>query len=217
MKLEAEKRTAGKANTLRREGRLPGVVYNKELNVSVHVEARAFDRVFRAQGTSSLIDLEVAGDTHAVLVKAVQMDKRRRLPMHVDFYAITAGQVVEVAVPIDFVGTAEGVRDQGGQLDIQRRELLISVLPREIPNEIQVDISELRIGDSIHVGDILDLLPDAAEVLDDAERTLITVVAPRVIEEETTEDLDDLEPELIGQEGDADADEDAGSDDTDED
>lgn len=216
MKLEAEKRTAGTAKSLRSEGRLPGIVYNKELNVNVHVETRAFDKIFRAQGTSSLIDLEIAGDdTHAVLVKAVQMDKRRRMPMHVDFYAITAGQVVEVSLPIDFVGTAEGVRDQGGQLDIQRRELLISVLPREIPSEIRVDISALMIGDSIHVGDILDLLPEAAEVLDDPERTLITVVAPRVAEEEVTEDLEGLEPELIGQEGDAD-DDDAGGDDADE-
>ena len=216
MKLEAEKRTAGNAGELRRKGRIPGVIYNRELNVSVHIEARAFDRVFREQGTSSLIDLDIAGDeTHPVLVKAVQMDKRRRVAMHVDFYAITAGQVVDVNVPIDFVGIATGVKDQGGLLDIQRRELFISVLPNEIPNEIQVDISHLSIGDSIHVGDIAHLLPDEAEILDDADRTLITVVAPRVLEEEL-EVEEDLEPELIGQEGDDEGDEGDGGDEDDE-
>lgn len=199
MKLEAQKRTPGKPNTLRKEGRLPGMVYNKELNVPVSVELRAFDKTFRSQGTSSIIDLEVDGESHEVLVKAVQMNKRRREPIHVDFYAVTAGQMVDVHVPIEFVGKAVGAKE-GGQLDVQRREVYINVLPRLIPQSIEVDISDLAIGDAIHISDIAEKLPAEAEILDELERTIITVLPPRLVEEETTEEVEVLEPEVIGRE-----------------
>ena len=199
MKLEAQKRTPGKPAALRSEGRLPGVVYNKGLNVPISVVTRAFDRVFRAQGVSSVIDLEVDGKTHEVLVKAVQMDKRRREPLHVDFYAVTAGQVVDVHVPIEFVGTAAGAK-AGGQVDIQRREVYLSVVPRLIPQNLEVDISALEIGDAVHISDIINLLPPEAEVLDDAERTLITILPPRLVEEVETVAEEVIEPEVIGEE-----------------
>jgi ribosomal protein L25 (general stress protein Ctc) len=95
---------------LRRAGQLPAVVYNRHLNQPISVDLKAFDRVFRNQGTSSVIDLEVDGEVTPVLVKAVQMDKRRRQPQHVDFYAVTANQPVAVHVPIEFVGVAIGTR-----------------------------------------------------------------------------------------------------------
>src|SRR5690606_16419416 len=155
---------------------------NRETNRSISVETRAFDKAFRAQGTSSLIDLDIAGEIHSVLVKQVQMDKRRREPMHVDFYAVTANQAVDVHVPIEFVGTAVGVRE-GGQLDVQRREVHISVLPRLIPAHIEVDVSALAIGESVHVAEVLKLLPPEAKVLDDLELALVAVVPPRVAEE----------------------------------
>ena len=106
MKLEAMKREPGKSGELRRTGRIPAVIYNQEVNESISIEMRAFDKAFREQGTSSLIDLDVEGTVYPVLVKQVQMNKRRREPMHVDFFAITANQAVEVNVPIEFVGTA---------------------------------------------------------------------------------------------------------------
>ena len=198
MKLEAEKRTPGRSGAIRADGRLPAIVYNKELNVSISVDLRTFDRVFRNQGTSSLIDLEVDGETHPVLVKAVQMDKRRRAPLHVDFYAVTAGQPVDVFVPLSYAGTAAGVRE-GGQLDMKRRELHLNVLPRLIPSSIEVDISELTIGDSLHIRDLPEsLFPEGAQILDDADLTLITVVPPRVEEVEEPTEFEEAEPEVIG-------------------
>lgn len=203
MKLEAQTRKGGKASALRDAGMLPAVVYNRETNVAIAVDRKEFDRVFRTQGLSSLIDLEVDGETHPVLVKDVQMDKRRRLPMHVDFYAITAGQVVDVHVPIEYVGVAAGARE-GGQVDIQRREVHIRVLPSLIPNHIEVDISPLTMGDSLHVSDVVDFLPAEAEVLDDADQTLIAILAPRAeIEEEVEEEVEVVEPELITREEEA--------------
>lgn len=200
MKLEATTRTAGKNAALRHEGHLPAVVYNKEINFPVAIGAKAFDRVFREQGMSSLIDLDLEGENHQVLVREVQMDKRRRIPLHVDFYAITAGQKVEVAVPIIFEGTAVG-QNEGGQLDVQRREISIYVLPSQIPHDLKVDITALTIGDSIHISDVAASLPDTAEILDDEGLTLITVLAPREEIEEEEELDEDLEPEVIGREG----------------
>lgn len=200
MKLEANKRTTGNPGALRRAGRLPAMVYNREMNVAVSVEAKAFDRVFRSQGTSSIIDLDVDGESHEVLVKQVQMDKRRRVPQHVDFYAVTAGQEVDVHVPIEYRGTPAGVRD-GGQLYVQRREVYIAVVPRLIPNHVVMDISSLTIGDSIHIKDIEALLPAEARILDDHDLTLLTVVPPRLAEEGAEEEeAGATEPELISRE-----------------
>lgn len=196
MKLEAQRRTPGGVAAIRRAERLPGVVYNSELNIPVSVELRAFDKAFREQGTSSLISLDIEGESHDVLVKQVQMDKRRRTPMHVDFYAVTAGRHVEVRVPVEFAGKAVGVRE-GGQLDVHRREVLISVIPRLIPQHLELDISGLEIGDSLHVRDVARLLPAEAEILDDEELTLVSVVPPRV-EAEAEAEAAAEEPEVVG-------------------
>lgn len=200
MNLAAEKRDGDKASALRLAGRIPAVVYNKELNIPVSVNIREFDRIFREAGSGTLIDLDVSGETHSVLVKAVQMNKRRRIPQHVDFYAVTAGQKVQVGVNIILEGTPQGVKD-GGNLDVQRREVVINVEPRYIPNEIILDVSELMIGDALHISDLESLLPEQAELVDNPELTICAVVAPRVAEEDETEAEGEtgVEPERIGE------------------
>jgi large subunit ribosomal protein L25 len=203
MKVSAQKRTPGDARALRSAGRLPGIVYNKETNIPVSLELREFDKAFRSQGTAHIIDLDIGGESHDVLVKAVQMDKRRRVPQHVDFYAVTANQPVDVHVPIEFVGSAVGARE-GGQVDIQRREVHIRILPRLIPGNLEVDISELGINDSLHLSDIVGKLPPQAEVLDHPEEALIAILPPRVEEPAEPVETAAEEPEVIGEEGDAD-------------
>ena len=184
MKLEASKRESGKASHLRKQGFLPAIVYNKSKNMTISVEHRAFDKAFRKQGQSGIIDLDIEGETVETLVKQVQMDKRRRVPQHVDFYAITRGQAVNVAIHVDYVGTAVGVRG-GGQLDIKRREIKINVLPKLIPESIKVDITDLDIGEVIHISDTEGTLPEGASFMDSPELTLITVVPTRVSTTET--------------------------------
>ncbi len=203
MKLEARKRAAGATGALRRAGLMPAVVYNRNLNQPITVELKAFDRVFRNQGTSSVIDLDVEGDIVPVLVKAVQMDKRRRTPRHADFFAVTANQPVAVHVPIEFTGVSVGTRE-GGQLDVQRREIHLSVLPRLIPNHVEIDISGLAIGDSLHVRDLQALLPPEAEILDDFDLAIVAIVPPRVAVEDEEAGDEAAEPEVIarGAEGD---------------
>jgi large subunit ribosomal protein L25 len=196
MKLEASKRAAGAVGALRRAGRMPAIVYNDHLNQPISVDLKAFDRVFRSQGTSSVIDLEVDGEVVQALVKAVQMDKRSRLPQHADFYAVTANQPVAVYLPVELTGVAIGTRD-GGQLDVQRREVHISVLPRLIPGTIEVDISGLAIGDSLHVRDLRAFLPAEAEILDDLDLAIVAVVPPRLAVEDEEEVEEEAEPEVI--------------------
>ncbi len=206
MELAAQKREIGKASHLRQQGLIPAVIYNKELNLSISVEKRAFDKVFRSQGTSSIIDLKVDGsEDHAVLVKAVQMDKRRREPQHVDFYAVIQGQAVEVHVPVELKGKALGVRENGGLLDMQKREVFISILPRLIPNHVEIDITNLGMHESIHVKDLVANLPAEATILDDLEATIVTVVPPRVIAEDE-EGTPSAEPEVIAKGKDEDED-----------
>ncbi len=202
MKLEASKRGPGKPNALRNQGILPAVVYNKEMNQSVSVNLREFDKVFRKQGQSGLIELDIEGTEVEVLVKQVQMNKRKRLPQHVDFYAITRGQTVQVAVSIDYVGTAAGVKE-GGQLDMKRREVVIDVLPRLIPESFELDITEMVVGDVLHMSAIEALLPEGASLMDNPELTLLTIVAPRLAktaEEEAAEAAAaEAGPEVIGE------------------
>lgn len=199
MKLAAQKRDAEKASALRAAGRIPAVVYNRELNVPVSVNIREFDRVFREAGSGTLINLDLGSETHPVLVKAVQMNKRRRTPQHVDFYAVTAGQKVQVGVDINFEGTPRGVRDDGGAFDVQRREIVIEVDPRNIPSELTIDVSELGIGDALHISDLAHLLPEDADLVDSPELTVAAVVAPRLVEEEEDETTEVTEPEVIGE------------------
>jgi large subunit ribosomal protein L25 len=191
MELQAQKRQAGS----KVQGHIPGIIYNKETSIPVNVEMRAFDKVFRSQGTSSIIDLNLDGENHEVLVKAVQMDKRRRVPQHVDFYKVMAGQTVEVHVHLNLVGTAEGVRD-GGVMDIQKREVFIEVLPRLIPHQVDVDVSQLKIGQSLHIRDLVKNLPAEAKVLDDLDLTVLAVVPPRA-EEVAPAAGTTAEPEVI--------------------
>jgi len=198
MKLEARKRAVGAVGALRRAGQMPAVVYNSQLNQPISVDLKAFDRVFRSQGTSSVIDLEVDGDVVPVLVKAVQMDKRRRQPQHADFFAVTANQPVSVHLPIELKGVAIGTRD-GGQLDVQRREVHISVLPRLIPGTI--DIAGLAIGDSLHVRDLQAYLPAEAEILDDLDLAIVAVVPPRLAIEEEEPAEEEVEPEVSSKGG----------------
>jgi large subunit ribosomal protein L25 len=201
MKLEATVRATdtASASALRKQGRLPAIVYNRDLNVSVSVDERSFDRVFRSQGTSNLIDLEVDGKVHEVLVKAVQMNKRARVAVHVDFYAVTAGQKVSLNVPIELVGIPVGVKD-GGQLDVQRREVHISILPRLIPHALQIDVTKLSIGDSLHVSDLRAHLPEEADILDDLDLAVVAVVPPRLaVEDEPSDEAEEVEPEVIGE------------------
>ncbi len=165
------------------EGYIPAVAYNKERNLSFAVEAKAFDRVFRQQSTHGLIEIELeGGETVPALVKTVQMDKRRRAPIHADFILVTYGQPIEAPVPVHPTGKAAGVVS-GGMLDIVVHNLnIVAPGPRRIPEAIEVDVTALGIGEHITAGQIK--LPQGCTLAVPEDTLVITVLPPRLSEEE---------------------------------
>ena len=161
------------------EGMIPAVAYNKENNVSFAIDRKAFDRAFRTQSTTGLFDITVeGGQTFPALVKAVQMDKRKRVPMHVDFYMVTYGEPVEVSVPVHTTGKSQGVV-MGGLLDIVVHNLaIVAPGPRRIPQELVVDVTKLVIGDHVTAGQIA--LPEGCKLAGDADQVVISVLPPRL-------------------------------------
>lgn len=165
------------------EGLIPAVAYNKDNNVSFALDRKAFDRAFRQQSTTGLFDITVAGgETFPALVKTVQMDKRRRTPIHVDFYMVTYGEPIEVSVPLHTQGKSQG-EIEGGLVDIVVHSLaIVAPGPRRIPQELVVDVTKLGIGDHVSAGDIK--LPEGCVLAVDPELTVISVLAPRLSAEE---------------------------------
>lgn len=165
------------------EGLIPAVAYNKEKNVSFSLDKKAFDRAFRQTSTTGLFDITIeGGETFPALVKTVQMDKRKRTPIHVDFYMVTYGEPVEVNVPVHTKGKSQG-EVMGGLVDIVVHNLsVIAPGPRRIPQELVVDVTKLNIGDHVTAGQVK--LPDGVKLAGDAEQVVISVLPPRLSEGE---------------------------------
>ena len=182
MELNAQPRSSRKKLA---EGMIPAVAYNKEHNVSFAIDRKVFDRAFRAQSTTGLFDITLAGgETFPALVKTVQMDKRRRMPIHVDFYMVTYGEPVEVSVPVHTTGRSQG-EIQGGLVDTVLHNLsVIAPGPRRIPQELTVDVSALNIGDHVTAAQVK--LPEGVKLAVADDTVVISVLPPRL----TTEQLE---------------------------
>ena len=209
--LSVEKRDGrgkGPARRTRQAGRILCNIYGHGIEpIAVDANAQEFDALAtRISVENTLVELTVGNDAPlSVLIREVQRHPFRKQVIHIDFFVIKAGEKIKVSVPVHLTGTANGVRNAGGMLQQNLHELEIECLPKEIPTSFEFDVSELEIGDSIHVSDIDTGGFPTSEA---PERTVCGVQPPRVIEEETVEDeeLDeeDLEPEVITARGDED-------------
>ncbi|MBB5234981.1 50S ribosomal protein L25/general stress protein Ctc [Deinococcus budaensis] len=177
------KATPRKSQEKLAEGMIPAVAYNKEKNVSFAISRKVFDRAFRQQGTTGLFDIVLeGGETFPALVKAVQMDKRRREAIHADFYMVTYGEPIEVSVPVHTSGKSQG-EVMGGLVDVVVHNLaVIAPGPRRIPQEIAVDVTRLNIGDHVTAGQIK--LPEGVKLAADEDLVVISVLPPRLTAEE---------------------------------
>lgn len=186
LKLEiAAREGRGKSATrkLRAQGRVPGIVYGSGIEpTAVTADSLALARVLRG-GANALVDLHGvrAVEGKPVLLKEVQRDPLSRRHVHFDLYAVNLQARLDVEVPLHFVGTPRGVQFDGGVLEPLLRTLEVSCMPLSIPESIDVDISNLGIGDAIHVRDI-QLPPDVVSKIE-ADATVVHVVAPRLEEE----------------------------------
>jgi len=197
----------GAARKLRATGEVPAVIYGhgrepQSLSINTYNVTRLLDKVSYPR---TVIEFDMGGTVSKTLIREIQRHSFKRDILHIDFQELVAGEKVTVRVPLVFVGTATGVREGGGVLDEVMRELEISVDPSNIPNHIDVDVSPVAVGHSLHVRDII--IPDGVEVLDDMDGTVCVVSIPKAVAEPTPEEAAAAaEPELIRK---AKADEDA--------
>jgi len=206
-KLIAKKRDMGGSSNVRRlrnEGVLPGVVYGGgKDSVSITLDMHDFEQLLHHSASESVIiniDMEGEGDISA-LVKDVQHHPVTGDLVHIDLLRVVAGQAIQVSVPLELVGEAAGVK-AGGILEHVLHEIAIEVLPRNLVESFEIDVSELEIGDSIHVSELN--LGSKFKVLVDDETIVAAVAAPRAeeeIEEEEVAAAEEgaAEPEVISE------------------
>lgn len=201
----------GAARTLRREGRLPAVIYGHAREPqSLSIPEREFERLLeRVAAENTVIELDIDGAMSRTLIREIQRHPVRRNVLHVDFQELVAGERVVVNIRILLQGIPEGVRNSGAILSQVMQELECRVDPLNMPAHIAVDVTNVAIGHSVHVGDIT--IPEGVEVLDDADATIAVVAAPKAEVEAPapgTVPEAPAEPELIrkpkeGEEGEA--------------
>jgi large subunit ribosomal protein L25 len=186
----------GAARALRREGRVPAVVYGHGREPqSLSVDTRELERLLgQVAAASTVIELDLGGRTSRTLIREIQRHPFKRAILHVDFQELVAGESVSVKVPLVYVGTPEGVRVGGGILDQIMHELTIEADPSNIPNHIDVDVSGMGIAQTLHVSDLS--LPQGVTAMDDAGLTVCVVHPPRV-EEAAEGAASPAEPEVI--------------------
>jgi len=169
----------GPAGRVRREGQVPAVVYGLGgETVSVSVGARELNHILAGEsGANTLITLEIEGGTQLALVRQIQRHPVKRTLVHVDFVRVRADQTIQAEVPVRLVGDAEGV-SRGGVLEQLVHAVRVEARPADVPTVLELDITDVAIGGSVHVG----LLAAPAGVLihNDADEMIAQISAPRV-------------------------------------
>ena len=202
LKLPAEMRErAGKgaSRALRREGRVPAVIYGgKEEPTPIHVEEKELvKQLMTGHFMNSIVMVEVDGKATRTLPKDVSLDPVSDRPIHADFLRLTKGSKIEVNVPVVFVNEEEspGLK-KGGVLNVVRHELELVCDGDKIPGEIEIDVTGLEVGDSIHISALT--LPEGSEsAITDRDFTIATVVTPSALkrsDEGEGEDEEDVDP-----------------------
>jgi len=189
----------GPARQARFRGQVPAVLYGRgRPTQALAVESQALEKALAGiEPESTIIELAVDGKKTQALIREIQRHPIRPDIIHVDFYEIHAQQKVTLKVPVHLVGAPDGVRNAGGVLDQVTREVEIEVLPVDIPDRVELDVTALKIGDSLHVRDLA--IPNAT-ILTQDDLTIATVVPPRAEEVATPTPeaaAEVAEPELI--------------------
>jgi len=170
----------GAARKLRAAGRIPAVLYGQgKASLPLTIDPRALEKVLRSGGANALLDLTVEGrpelGSPVALVKELQRHPIRGTIVHADLYQVDLTRTVEVEVPVHLVGKAKGL-DFGGILEHSLREVALECLPRSIPAAIEVDITNMELGDVIHVRDLV--LPAGVSLLTDPDLGVVHVALP---------------------------------------
>lgn len=194
IQLDSKKRTTigkGSARKLRSMGRLPVILYGPETDsIMLSLDYKQLEKILRGKSAESIIfDLRVdsngKNNSKRVMIKEIQKDPVTRDYLHVDFYEISMEKELEVDIPVYLVNTPIGV-SEGGILEHIRRELKILCMPKNLIDKIEVDVSGLDVGQSLHIEDIS--FPPGLKSIEDGNLTIATVVAPTIEEEKVEEE-----------------------------
>jgi large subunit ribosomal protein L25 len=173
-----------KVKKLRLKGLVPAIFYGPRSEaIPLVIDSKELTKALQTEaGENVLIDLDIRkggqADRKVVMLKDIQIDPLQRVTLHTDFYEVTMDEIVTVEVPVHLVGKPEGTK-VGGILEQVRRAIQVQCLPGDIPKSIDVDVSALTIGDSIHVQDIR---AEKVRIISDSNFTIATVVPPAVEE-----------------------------------
>jgi large subunit ribosomal protein L25 len=202
--LSADSRTESgsrPARRMRRTGRVPAIVYGRGLDpLSVSVSSRElYSALHTEAGANAILSVEVDGDEPVLTVaREIQRHPVRGDITHLDLIKVSLDVAIEAEVSIEYVGTPLGVREEAGIVETIATSVMIEALPTAIPSSIPLDISDLNIGDTLKVEDLP--ATEGVTLLDEPDRPLVTVLAPRLIEEEEVV-LEGEELEEAGVEG----------------
>ena len=210
IELQATVRTTtgnGPARVLRRAGQTPAVLYGRRTEpVLLSVNTKDLEQILKkgsfGQFILNLVIQNGKKITKAAMIKELQTHPVSGNLIHIDFYEVDMKRKINVMVPVVTTGKSVGV-EEGGLLNIVRRELEVFCLPGNIPESIEIDISELTIGDSVHIEDVP--LGDDVEISADVNYTVVTVLSPKIEEEPEEEEEEELEEGEEGAEAEAEA------------
>ena len=205
MNLKASQREAvgnGPSRVLRRDGKIPAILYGPKTEpIKLAIDRLELEPIFKSGAVAQkLLKLEIDGvdSVRKVMIKEMQKHPVSRTVLHLDLYEVSMDQKIKVMVPVVTTGKSAGV-EEGGTLDIIRRELEVFCLPDQIPENFIIDITALEIGDSFHVEDLP--LGDAVEIPADVNFTILTILSPTAEEEEEEVEEELEEGEEAGEEG----------------
>ena len=191
----------GAARALRRDGKIPAVLYGRGREAeAIVVDNTALTRLLtQIAAATTIVEVAVEGRAPVqALIREIQRNPVRPADIiHLDLYLVQAGQKVTIEVPVRLTGVPDGVKNFGGVLDQILHDMSIRVLPADIPEHIDVDVSALAIGQSIHISDLQE--QNKYEIMNEESQTICTVVAPRAEEvvAPVAEEVAPVEPELI--------------------
>ncbi len=186
-----EKIGTNEARRIRKKGFITGEMYGAhENNVHIKINAKDFQNFLKEiKKETVLIDLEVNGKNYKCILKELQRDFITGFPIHADFQILHEKEMIVVSVPLVLVGVPEGLK-LGGTLEHLKREVSIKAIPSKIPGFLEVDISKLKIGESIHIKDLK--LPEGVYIAQNPEETVCTILSPKKAVEAPREEVKEM-------------------------
>lgn len=186
--------------SMRRNGTIPGVVYGKRGTLPIELSLKELNEALhQAHSENVLVDLKLKGDngeqSKLAFLQDIQHHPLQDVILHIDLHEIAPDEKLHVEIPVREVGESEGVKSGGGLLETPLRRLKVECLPKDLPEEILIDVTALKIGDSIHVRDVA--LPTGVIILNPKDQTVVTVAAPLVEEVKAAVAGDAKQPEVL--------------------